>query len=189
MVVGLACLQTPLDHEPSDPGLTQGLTQNAPPTGGNTALAGAGGVTSSTGNGGAGDTTPPVATASIEQELMARWNQAASTVPNNMCCGFSFAWDAFDEFPHPTFKLGTEVAYQEFAQILLIFFQAGDNFDFLARNSLFRLPLPDVGVNQEVTWTFEQLANSFASSTAYGNIPEATRAALAAYAVRIQQAL
>jgi hypothetical protein len=190
VLVGLACSsRSMLDPDPAD----FSPEQNVPAAGGTTAAGGTGGTAPSTGgkaaSGGTSSIVVPVDVAEIEQELMARWNQVASTVPNNMCCGFNFNWGSFDKFPHPTFRLGNEAAYQGFAEVLLAFFQAGDNFDFLARNGLFRIALNATFENGNLagSWNFEELANGYTSSTTIGNVPEATRAALAEFAARIQQ--
>ena len=123
-------------------------------------------------------------TAAVEQELKVRWNQAARSVPTT----YTFSWNAFDQFPHPTYKGGSAAAYGEFAQVLLAFFQLGDDFDFLAQNCLLRAPLYSTMANGDhgQGWTFEGLAAYFASGV-YGNTPEATRLALAAFSARIQQ--
>ena len=123
-------------------------------------------------------------TAAVEQTLLVRWNQAASSVVTT----YTFIWSEFDQFPHPTYKGGSAAAYGEFAQVLLAFFQLGDDFDFLARNCLLRAPLyyATVTGTHGQDWTFEGLAAYFASGV-YGNTPEATRLALAAVSARIQQ--
>ena len=123
-------------------------------------------------------------TAAVEQELMVRWNQAARSVVTT----HKFLWNAFDQFPHPTYQGGSAAAYGEFAQVLLAFFQLGDDFDFLAQNCLLRAPLYSTMANGDhgQGWTFEGLAAYFASGV-YGNTPEATRLALAAFSARIQQ--
>ena len=50
----------------------------------------------------------------------------------------TFHWDAFDQFPHPTYKGGTAEESGAFAEVLAAFFERGDNFDFLARMSFLR---------------------------------------------------
>ncbi len=153
----------------------------APSTGG----IGSGGTAPSTGgigSGGAGGTA--VDDAAIRQALMTRWNEAVAIVPNDMCCGLTFDWDEFDKFPHATYKTGSAEAYSEFGRILLAFFESGDNFDFLARNGLFQLPLHYL--NLPGTWTFEGLAGTL---SAMREVPEAARAALAQYAARIDELL
>jgi len=127
--------------------------------------------------------TSGTATSALEQEIVVRWNQAAQSVPTS----FTFTW-TFNQFPHPTFKGGSQEAYGEFAQVLLAFFQRGDDFDFLARNCLFRVPFYAVMANGDrgQGWTFEDLAAYFASGV-YGNTAQSTRLALSAFATRIQQ--
>ena len=68
---------------------------------------------------------------------MARWNAVADGQTANA----TFHWDAFDQFPHPTYKGGTAEGYGAFAEVLAAFFERGDNSDFLARNELFKTPL------------------------------------------------
>jgi hypothetical protein len=158
-------------------------------TGGSSAFIGTGGITSSgtaVPTGGAtassGSCNPPADAGQFDQELMTRWNQAAASVSTNV----SFTWDEFDRFPHPTYKLGTPDAYQSFARVLLAFFQAGDNFDFLAKNNLFRSSLMNLGP----IGTFEEFADYFSStshSELLGGLPANTRVALAAYATRIHE--
>ena len=89
-----------------------------------------------------------------------------------------------NQFPHPTFKAGSEAAYGEFAQVLLAFFQRGDDFDFIARNCLFRVPLYYAMANGDhgQGWTFGGLAAYFASGV-YGNTSQATRLALSAFSI------
>jgi hypothetical protein len=84
--------------------------------------------------------------------------------------------------------MGTPQAYGEFAEVLLAFFQAGDNFDFLTQNQLFRFPLTYTLLNGDDTWTFEELANYFGTGS-FGSYSEATRAAIAEFAARIQAIL
>jgi hypothetical protein len=73
-----------------------------------------------------------------EQEVMSRWN---AVVPS----GWDFRWEIYDRFPHPTFKGGSEMAYQRFAQVLVSFLQSSDNFQYLAHNQLFTYPLSSYG--------------------------------------------
>jgi len=136
------------------------------------------------GSEGASGSATSADTAGVEQELMVRWNQAARSVVTT----YKFSWNAFDQFPHPTYQGGSAEAYREFAEVLLAFFELGDDFDFLAQNCLLRTPLyyamASGAHGQE--WTFEGLASYFASGV-YGNTPQDTRLALAAFSARIQQ--
>jgi hypothetical protein len=119
----------------------------------------------------------------VQQSLLARWNAAASAPVD----GFDFLWGTFDQFPHPTFKGGTAEAYHAFAKVLLAFFDHGDNFDFLARNRLFALPLIYVlpsGQNG-IDTNFEALAVYLTSSDGFPSVPADTRSALAVYVDRI----
>jgi hypothetical protein len=113
-----------------------------------------------------------------EQELMARWNAAADGVT---VTGFGdFKWTAVDRFPHPTFKGGSVEAYNQFALVLVAFYEQGDNFDYLARNHLFHHPLSSNG-----------LVTSFADLTALLlasdlGLPAETRQKLVDFDARIQ---
>jgi hypothetical protein len=121
--------------------------------------------------------------AQVRAELMARWNAAADSVPATL----DFHWSTFDQFPHPTYKGGTVEAYQQFAVVLLAFFHAPGNFGFLAQNHLFTLHLTYVFPSGQVglDTTFQQLATTFASPTAYGDLSDSMRTAFADVAARI----
>lgn len=123
--------------------------------------------------------------APIEQALMDRWNAVVDEIPSS----FHFHWSRFDQFPHPTFQGGSREAYGEFADNLLAFFQRADDFDFLAEQHLFRIPLQYVFASGMigVDTTFEKLARDFSSDTAFGNISDGTRAGLKAIAAQIAQ--
>jgi hypothetical protein len=98
-----------------------------------------------------------------------------------------FHWQEVDEFPHPTFKGGTAQAYGQFASILLAFLQG--NFDFLAQNHLFTMELRDNTTSGQggVVTSFEQLADSFSSSNAFGDITPDVHDGLVQVAQRIHQ--
>ncbi len=115
---------------------------------------------------------------------MDRWNAAVSAAGS----GIDFHWLEYDQFPHPTFKGGTEEAYGQFAAVLLQFFQQGDDFAFLANGNLFTTPLLYVFPSGQVgiDTSFEQLAMQFSSSTGFGDAPLDTRQALAAFLARMQ---
>jgi hypothetical protein len=125
----------------------------------------------------------PVDAAAVQAELLARWNAAADLDTSS----FDFHWYRFDQFPHPTYKGGTREAYQAFAEVLLLFFQSGDDFDFLARNQLFELPLVYIFPSGQsgLDTSFKQLATDFSSSTGFGDIPDATRQALKGFLDRM----
>ena len=117
---------------------------------------------------------------SAHQDLMSRWNAAADAAATTI----DFHWPASDQFPFPTFKGGSEEAYQQFAEVLLVFFQ--QNFDFLAQNHLFQTPLRFVAPSGQVDEaTFQKLAADFSSSTGFGNIPDATRQELKGFLDRM----
>ena len=136
------------------------------------------------------DTTPTMTTtttsdqAAIRQGLMTRWNATVDAAGQTI----DFHWYSYDQFPHPTFKGGTIQAFQQFAAILLAFFQRGDDFDFMASNHLFTAPVRYVYANGQIglDTTFQQLAMDFSSTTGFGNIPATTRQGLQTYLNRIQ---
>jgi hypothetical protein len=132
-------------------------------------------------NGGTG----AVSTATLQEEVMSRWNATVDAGAWTI----DFHWSQWNNFPHPTFKGGTAEAYGQFAEVLLAFFQRGDDFDFLAQNHLFTVEiradtLSDQG---DVVTSFEQLADTFSSSTAFGDITPDVSSALAQIAQRIRQ--
>jgi hypothetical protein len=130
-------------------------------------------------------TTPdPTSTQqATQQALMARWNAAATAAGTSI----DFHWTVEDQFPHPTVKGGTAQAYQQFATVLLLFFQRGDDFAFLAQNHLFETPLRFITASGQVDvdTTFQKLATELSSSTGFGNIPDATRQALKGFLDRM----
>ena len=154
-------------------GLVQDLDAVAPTAGGAAVDASTQGAPSS-----ACDLPPAVL-----QSLLNRWNQADKA----LVLAIDFRWSPCDQFPHPTFKFGTEEAYGEFATVLLLFFEQGDDFAFLADNHLFGVPLlyvfpsGNIGMNT----TFRKLAADFSSPTGFGNQSQATRQALAGFLVQI----
>lgn len=115
----------------------------------------------------------------LELDLVNRWNAAATAAGTTL----DFHWTRYDQFPHPTYKGGTAGAYGEFASVLLLFFQQGDNFHFLASAQLFSLPLLYVFPSGQVglNTTFKQMTSELSSSTGFGNQSAATRQALAGY--------
>ena len=74
-----------------------------------------------------------------------------------------FRWEAFDQFPHPTYKGGSEEAYQRFAEILIAFYEGDDNFDYLTRNKCFSITLRYVFPSGQagVQTSFAQLTEDF----------------------------
>jgi hypothetical protein len=123
--------------------------------------------------------------AEVQVDLMARWNAVAQGVTVE---SWNFMWDRFADFPHPTFKGGSAEAYQAFAKVLLAFFGDGDNFDFLARNRLFKLHLIYVFPSGQtgLDTNFEDLAVFLSNSDGFPNLPAETRGALVAYVDRIK---
>lgn len=130
---------------------------------------------------------PVVDRATLEKQIMARWNAVA----DGRTSSTNFHWDAFDQFPHPTYKGGTAEGYGEFAEVLAAFFERDDNFDFLDRNELFQTPLRYVFPSGQdgLDTSFEKLAIYFSSDTAFGDIAPETRARLQTDAARIRESL
>jgi len=122
----------------------------------------------------------------VRQDLMDRWNAAVTAGDS----AIDLHWAAFDQFPHPTYKGGSAEAYRAFAAVLLVFFQAGDNFDFLTRNRLFTLHLTYVFPSgaSGLDTTFQALATNFAAPDGFGDIPLDVRNALQGIAEQIQSA-
>jgi hypothetical protein len=116
--------------------------------------------------------------------LMMRWNAAAAAADTE---GFDFGWTSYDQFPHPTYKGGSPQAYGGFANVLLLFFQSGDNFDFLARNHLFSTRLRYIFPSGQsgLDTSFQELAAFFSSPTGYGDASAETRQALQVFLDRM----
>lgn len=126
--------------------------------------------------------------AETKQQLMDRWNStvANNPSPNDLGTGWDFYWPSFYEFPHPTYKGGSAIAYQEFAALLLTFLQTGDNFDYLASNELFdlRLGYAMADGSGKDAWSLRELVSDFSNYTAFGVEP-ATADGLKAIAAKI----
>lgn len=137
------------------------------------------------------DATATSASAVEQQQMMNRWNAAVDSTPSDFTqgTGFDFYWTTFRQFPHPTFKGGSEEAYQTFAAILLTFMQNDDNFQYLAEQRLFDVVLGyDLPSGQSDNWgSLRELVDMFSSDTMFGNIPESTRSGLEQVAARIAQ--
>src|SRR5262249_9192083 len=97
-----------------------------------------------------------------------------------------FMWTTFEQFPHPTFKGGSEQAYQTFADLLVAFYGRDDNFAFLANNHLFRIPLRYTisGSQGGTSWQFEKLTDDFLAND-WAMISADTKQKLADFAMRI----
>lgn len=145
--------------------------------------ASAGTTSASGGGGGSSPGSPSTACglpAAIQQALLDRWNAAVMAAAEEV----DFGWSKCDEFAHPTLKGGTVEAYDDFAAVLLQFFQAGDDFAFLAQNRLFTTQLVYATLSGEVglVMTFKELATQVASGTSlFADAPAATRNAIAMY--------
>ena len=124
---------------------------------------------------------------SLKTDLLSRWNAVGDGVTVQ---GFgTFHWGNFDQFPHPTYKGGSAEAYQSFADLLVTFYEKGDNFVFLSNNLLFRFPFHYISPSGQSLgeWTFEGLTSQFASND-WASISADTRLKLQAFAARIKMA-
>jgi hypothetical protein len=128
-------------------------------------------------------------TVEAQQDLMTRWNAVADgvAIPSGFGFDVDFKWEAFDQFPHPTFKGGSEEAYRGFADILIAFYEKDDNFDFLIKNKCFSITLRYVftGGQDGFRTSFAQLTDEFSQNDW---MTAETRAKLAAFSVRIRAA-
>jgi hypothetical protein len=137
-----------------------------------------------------------------EQALVDRWNAVPLATQSIAAHGqtFDFLWPTFGEFPHPTFKGGTEEGYRMFARVLLAFMRTGDNFDFLANGkteyqgytwNIFDLLIGEATESGkvEVGWTFRKLVEWFATDSEgiYSWVDPDTRSGLAEVAKRIPE--
>jgi hypothetical protein len=145
-------------------------------------VAGAGGIAGA-GSGSQGGAAGGVDATAVDADILTRWNQIA----DKQASTFDFHWRVVDQFPHPTYKGGTPEAYRAFAEVLLAFFAAGDNFDFLSAHHRFDVPLRYVFPSGQTgpDTSFRKLATSFASPASFGDIPLATRTRLQAFADRM----
>jgi len=123
----------------------------------------------------------------LKTDLLSRWNAVGDSV--TVKDFGTFHWGNFDQFPHPTYKGGSAEAYQSFADLLVTFFDRGDNFVFLSNNLLFRFPFHYISPSGQSLgeWTFEELTTQFASND-WASISAETRQKLQAFATRIQTA-
>jgi hypothetical protein len=145
-------------------------------------VAGAGGVAGG-GSGSQGGAPGGVDATAVDADILTRWNAIA----DKQASTFDFHWSVVDQFPHPTYKGGTAEAYRAFAEVLLAFFAAGDNFDFLSAHHRFDVPLRYVFPSGQIglDTSFRKLATSFASPASFGDIPLATRTRLQGFADRM----
>jgi hypothetical protein len=119
----------------------------------------------------------------VDADILNRWNEIADAQAST----FDFHWGEVDQFPHPTYKGGTAEAYRAFAEVLLAFFAAGDNFAFLSEHHRFDVSLRYVFPSGQsgLDTSFRALATSFASAASFGDIPLATRTGLQGFADRM----
>ena len=78
------------------------------------------------------DEPAPIAT--IEDNLLARWNASADKISHHP--ELEFHWRELAKFPHPTYRTGSRDAYNKSAELLARFYSAGDNLEFLKRHHL-----------------------------------------------------
>jgi hypothetical protein len=144
--------------------------------------AGVGGIPAGDGGGTAGS-PGNVDAGTVDADILTRWNEIA----DKQASAFDFHWSVVDQFPHPTYEGGTAEAYRAFAEVLLGFFAAGDNFDFLSAHHRFDVSLRYVFPSGQsgLDTSFRQLATSFASPASFGDIPLATRTRLQGFADRM----
>jgi len=82
---------------------------------------------------GTGDVTP---TSAQIQSVRDRWNAVAGQVTVDGGAGFDFTWTP-DAFPTPTFRGdGSNASYEQFAEILVLFYATADNLSFAKENGL-----------------------------------------------------
>lgn len=90
--------------------------------------------------------------------LLARWNAAVASTP---AVSGDFHWKAVDQFPHPTFRGGSQAAYTGFVDILLTLYSRPDNLDFMESHTLFDEPFT-YGSAPEVTFrSFARFLSTF----------------------------
>jgi hypothetical protein len=125
------------------------------------------------------------APAEVQQDLMTRWNAVAETV--DVGDFGTFKWEGFDQFPHPTFKGGSEQAYQLFAETLVAFYERADNFEYMTTHKCFSITLRYVFSSGQTGFqtSFAALTDDFSRNDW---IPGETRDKLIAFANRIRTA-
>jgi hypothetical protein len=145
-------------------------------------MAGGGGIAGG-GNGSAAGSPGSGYSSAVDADILTRWNQIA----DQQASTFDFHWSEVDQFPHPTFKGGTAEAYRAFAEVLLAFFAAGDNFDFLSAHHRFDVSLRYIFPSGQsgLDTSFRKLATYFASASSFGDIPVTTRTSLQRFADRM----
>jgi outer membrane murein-binding lipoprotein Lpp len=130
--------------------------------------------------------------AKLQTEMMNRWNAVAGgmnfPIGNFGNGNINFRWSQVGNFPHPTFKGGSAEAYGAFAQVLVAFLKAGDNFNFLAENHLFTAELQTTvagGSGKGTGWSFAKFAEQFSAPNAHGKLDDDTRKALKDFSERM----
>jgi hypothetical protein len=98
----------------------------------------------------------------VQTGLLARWNAAVDATHTSI----DFHWTELQDFPHPTFRMGSSEAYSQFAAVLVRFFQTDGNLMFLEDNELLDMSF-DSGpaVTMPTTVTLRGLARDMMSSS------------------------
>jgi hypothetical protein len=143
------------------------------------------------GSAGQASIAPAFSRDELRQQAMVRWNENRAIHPTDFegATQYSFEWPKFDQFPHPTFRGGSEAAYGAFADLLLTYLHDENTFEFLSTNDFFDERLLVVFSSGQVglDTSFRELVNSFSSDDAFGDISTSTRAGLASIAARLEQ--
>jgi hypothetical protein len=116
------------------------------------------------------------ATATSEQltALRERWNTAAKTVHASIPgSALDFTWTP-SAFPAPTFRGGSHEAYEEFAEILILFYSTGDNLTFAKANGLLTQPFSD-GLSEHSGGTTYTLLDMTSKLTTAGGLSTLVR--------------
>lgn len=74
-----------------------------------------------------------VTTAEADAEWMRRWNVAVDAGTQTI----DFHWRVLTDFPHPTYRMGNMVAYDEFADVLVLFWGDDSTVKFAGCHDLF----------------------------------------------------
>ena len=130
--------------------------------------------------------------ADVQEELLKRWNAVAADRSFDVP-GFgkiNFKWTAFGDFPHPTFRGGSAEAYGAFAQVLVAFFEKGDNFDYLGKHDLFTADLPIAipgGSKKGPGWSLAAFAREFSGEKPFAKLNADTAKAIRELSERIEK--
>jgi hypothetical protein len=108
-------------------------------------------------------------TAQQIDDLRERWNAAAKTIHASSSNDFDFTWTEA-AFPAPTFRGGSPEAYEEYAEILILFYSTGDNLEFAKSSGLLTHPFGDGLASRSggSTWSLQGMTTSLTSPTPPG---------------------